>query len=308
MQQEQLVFLLNEIYRETYRKGEVLQDPSYLHLIHLQIPWHEIAQHIDFISDPLERLYLRSLENRYLEDYLINQISQLNLSGQDNFAFEKAVYCIGLLHNPLYQETTFFNRLNELEQILRQRLQSAGIRFGEEKENFWMFIPIFGSHAARLRAQEVIREINAFLFDSLGLVGDENCFYETASHAIQSFLEKENHRGIPISLSALYLILAKRLGFPIFGVNMPRHFLIKWETNQVEIFLDPFNGGRIIPKDAIIYLLKANHYPLQSQFFAPCSSAVIIRRMLTNLVTVFQKINWLQKANLAEKILRHLPE
>ncbi|MCS6985171.1 MAG: transglutaminase-like domain-containing protein [Leptospiraceae bacterium] len=307
MRGDQLVFLLSEIYRETYRKGELLHDPSYLHLLQLHVPWSKIAQHIELLPDPVERLYLRSLENQYLGDYLERELAKLDLNGHEALPFEKAVFYIGLLHNPLYKEENFFSRLSNWEMRIRERMQSLAIDLQNQKENFLHFIPLLGTHAARLRAQEIIRAINGFLFETMGLIGEENCFYETASHCVQSFLEQENLRGIPISLSAIYLILARRLGLPIYGVNMPRHFLIKWETNQLELFLDPFHGGRIIPKDAIIYLLKTNQYPLQSQFFSACNSATIIRRMLSNLSTVFQKIGWTERWALTERLMRSLP-
>src|SRR5262249_44944833 len=49
--------------------------------------------------------------------------------------------------------------------------------------------------------------------------------------------------GIPITLSTLYIEVARRINFPIFGVGMPVHFLVKYWDRREEFFLDPYNRG-----------------------------------------------------------------
>jgi len=51
--------------------------------------------------------------------------------------------------------------------------------------------------------------------------------------------------GIPLSLSILYLEIAERLNFPMVGIGMPGHFLIRPNFEEAGIFVDAFNQGEI---------------------------------------------------------------
>ncbi len=310
MNVDEIVFLLNEIYRERRYASNVIHNPSYLHLLALQLPWYLVAENIEKINNPEERAYLRTLEEQYICDYIARQLSSLNLHQKNEIGpFEKAVYCVGLLHNPRYSEIRFFYHLSSIESALSEHLNAAGVSFDHRSwESILTMLPFIGSHTARVRAEEIIRHLNLFIFETLGIGWDENCFFEPASHAVQSFLEGENRKGIPISLSAFYIILAQRLKLPIYGVNTPRHFLVKWESESVEIFIDPSSGGRIIPRASIEYLLQQQNYPLNRQYFESCHYDTIIRRMLSNLSVVALRTGDGERAAYLEHLTRALPD
>ena len=96
--------------------------------------------------------------------------------------------------------------------------------------------------------------------------------------------------GIPITLSVIYLEIAKRLDFPMVGIGMPGHFLIRPEFENVGIFVDVFNQGEILFKeDCELKLKEIYQQPitLEEHFLTPVSNQQILGRMLTNLKYIY---------------------
>ena len=73
-----------------------------------------------------------------------------------------------------------------------------------------------------------------------------------------SFLNEvmERKRGIPITLSVLYMEVAQRIGLPLLGVGFPGHFLVKYIDDEQEIVIDPFNDGEVLSTDSLETLLR----------------------------------------------------
>ena len=84
--------------------------------------------------------------------------------------------------------------------------------------------------------------LRRYLFDRQGFMGNERNYYDPDN----SFLHKvlENKMGIPISLSCVYLFLAKRLDLPAYGVGLPGHFIVGHKATPGVIYIDPFNRGK----------------------------------------------------------------
>jgi len=60
-----------------------------------------------------------------------------------------------------------------------------------------------------------------------------------------SFLHRviKRRRGIPITLSLLYVELGRAAGLCLDGVSFPGHFLVRLTLNDAAVFIDVFNGG-----------------------------------------------------------------
>ena len=101
-----------------------------------------------------------------------------------------------------------------------------------------------------------------------------------------SFLNRvlKRRTGIPISLSVVYILLGNRLDLRLYGVNMPKHFVAKYMTNDEELFIDMFNDGQPMSRtDCIRFLLRADVQPLQGYFDAATPTDVLLR-MVRNLL------------------------
>ncbi len=133
----------------------------------------------------------------------------------------------------------------------------------------------------------VIQAINRYLFDDLGFSGNQENYYDPDNSYLNRVIERRT--GIPITLSLVYLEVAKRIDFPMVGIGMPGHFLIRPDREDIEIFVDPFSGGDILfvqdCKDRINQLFGGT-VEFRSEFLQAVSSRQFLVRMLSNLKAI----------------------
>lgn len=135
---------------------------------------------------------------------------------------------------------------------------------------------------------KVIKTINNHLFNHYNFRGNQENYYDPANSFLHLVLERK--LGIPISLSVVYLAIAQRLHFPMVGIGMPGHFLIRPEFEEVGIFVDPFNRGEILfEADCQARLDETYHSQvvLNPSWLAPVSKKQILSRMLNNLKFIY---------------------
>lgn len=92
--------------------------------------------------------------------------------------------------------------------------------------------------------------------------------------------------GIPISLSVLFVEIARRLGLPAYGIGLPGHFIVGVRERAEEYWFDPFHSGRRLSLDdcaQLVFLSTGYEGPLEAAWFSPASSREILSRMLSNL-------------------------
>src|SRR5262249_42564295 len=89
-----------------------------------------------------------------------------------------------------------------------------------------------------------ITRLNDLLFDELGFHGAVENYFDARNSFLNDVIDRRT--GIPITLSVLYLEVARRIGLKLFGVGMPGHFIVKFVDDEQEILIDPFNGGRLL--------------------------------------------------------------
>ncbi|NEP33642.1 MULTISPECIES: SirB1 family protein [unclassified Moorena] len=134
----------------------------------------------------------------------------------------------------------------------------------------------------------VIKTLNQYFYDDLGYSGNSSDYYDPRNSFLNQVMDRRT--GIPISLSVVYLEVARRLDFPMVGIGMPGHFLIRPEFEQVGIFVDAFDGGEILfEQDCEERLTQIYGHPvtLQPSFLAPVSNRQLLARMLMNLKLIY---------------------
>ena len=135
---------------------------------------------------------------------------------------------------------------------------------------------------------KMIQTINQYLFEELRFTGNTRDYYDPRNSYLHEVLDRK--LGIPISLSILYLEIAQRLNFPMVGIGMPGHFLIRPNFEDAGIFVDAFNQGEILfPEDCESRLQQVYQQPvkLESAFLEAISNRQILVRMLTNLKIIY---------------------
>lgn len=124
-----------------------------------------------------------------------------------------------------------------------------------------------------------------FLFDRLGFAGNVEHYADPRNSFLNEVLERR--LGIPISLSVLYLEIARRAGVSAMGVGLPGHFIVRamLDNGQV-IYIDPFHRGALLTEDDCSERVRAitgGRLPFHEAFLNPVGVRYILVRMLNNL-------------------------
>lgn len=127
--------------------------------------------------------------------------------------------------------------------------------------------------------------LNKHLFIRGGLRGDAARYYDPDNSCINRVIDRR--RGIPITLSIIYLLVARRLGLPIRGVGMPGHFIVKYEGGEEETWIDPFHQGRLLTRTDCIRHIRRSGYPYRKQLLQSVKDRTIVQRMLGNLHRIY---------------------
>lgn len=145
-----------------------------------------------------------------------------------------------------------------------------------------------------------VEHINHLLFSEQGFRGNVDAYFEPENSYINKVLDR--CLGIPISLSALYLFIAKRLDLPIYGVSFPGHFLLKYKRDTDLFYIDAFHGGKILTRDDCERFLNKMGYEFHESYLAISTPKEILARMIRNLVLIYHQSNQRNKIDTLEKI------
>jgi regulator of sirC expression with transglutaminase-like and TPR domain len=150
---------------------------------------------------------------------------------------------------------------------------------------------------SRASGEETVKALNRYLFVEQGFRGNTKNYYEVENSYINRVIDRRT--GIPISLSAVYLAIGKRLGLPVFGIGMPGHFLVKYDSDRYKIFVDCFNGGALLSERNCVRFLTEAGYGFEDRYLQPSPARAILTRMIKNLLAIYNKLNEpLKKARL----------
>ncbi len=156
-----------------------------------------------------------------------------------------------------------------------------------------------------LTALEKVKVINHILFDVHNFSSNTQNYHAPQNSYINNVLESK--KGNPVSLSIIYAVLAQELRIPIYGVNLPEHFILAYVDNgsinnaliedpdRVLFYINPFSRGAPVNKKEIDSFLKQQKLAPDEQFYTPCSNLMIIRRLLNNLIASYEKLGYPHK-------------
>lgn len=125
------------------------------------------------------------------------------------------------------------------------------------------------------------------LADIEGFRGNEEEYQSPENSFLDQVLERKV--GLPITLSVVYLEVARRAGIPLYGVPFPGHFLVACNAGDHKLVVDPYNGGEILTEEGCKELLEqvAPQLRFNPSMLAPAPVELIAYRMLSNLRRVY---------------------
>ncbi len=139
----------------------------------------------------------------------------------------------------------------------------------------------------RASGEEAVNALNRYLFTEQGFKGNTKNYYEVENSYINCVIDRRV--GIPISLSAVYLLIGRRLALPLFGIGMPGHFLVKYESDRYKIFIDCFNGGALLTEKNCARFLTEAGYGFDDKYLQKSPVRAILSRMVKNLLAIYSK-------------------
>jgi len=171
-----------------------------------------------------------------------------------------------------------------------------------------------------LTALEKVKIINHILFDVHNFSGNTSNYHAPQNSYINNVLESK--KGNPLLLSIIYTIVAQSLDIPIYGVNLPEHFILCYVDDQhmgvpstegndgsnVLFYINPFSKGAIFGQKEIEAFLKQLKLESHSIFYEPCSNLEIVRRLLRNLIASYEKLGYPDKSSELTRLLQSLGE
>ena len=163
-----------------------------------------------------------------------------------------------------------------------------------------------------LTALEKTKVINHILFDVHGFSGNTTNYYDPQNNFINIVLESK--KGNQISLAIIYSIIAQKLDIPVYGVNLPQHFILAYVDERMEtefeggilFYINAFNRGLIFGRRDVDMFLKTLKLRAEKQFYEPCANADIIRRILRNLISAYENLGSTEKVAELNELLEIL--
>lgn len=250
----------------------------------------EIFQHIENslfsfgeqVIEPLEQAWENSLDT-LLQERIENLIHKIQFNSvlkdlelwkiSGSFDLLQGLLIINRYQYPDTEEQLIINQIEDI------------------KREVWMQM------IYQMTPVEKARLLNNVLFNTFGFKGNTKRYHDPQNSYLNQVLDSK--KGNPILLASLYSIIAQKLDMPIYGVNLPRHFILAYvddynaniKENDILFYINPFNKGQIFGKHDVLSFLKQLNLSPEPIYFNPCTNVDIITRVIRNLIFSYEKID-----------------
>ena len=195
---------------------------------------------------------------------LKEDFAELLLEGIGNRAqLERAVITLARFGNPTLQESEYVKKLDYFADMIR-----SSLRYNRSE-------------------REEMQTFMKFIFEDLNFRGDNKDYHNPANGLIDQVIERR--KGLPISLSLVAMFIARRLQLPVFGVNMPIHFMLAFVGEKEEQLIDPYDQGAEVSYDQCYFFLKKNNVTPKPDHFKMASDLNILARCIRNLMHSYER-------------------
>ena len=160
-----------------------------------------------------------------------------------------------------------------------------------------------------MSAVEKVKLINHVLYSLHGFSGNTNNHQDPQNSYISQVLQSK--KGNQISLAVIYSIIAQKLDIPIYGVNLPQHFILAYTDEQkkkdyqngILFYINAFNKGFMFGRNEVDSFLKQLKVKPDTQYYEPCNNVDIIKRVLRYLISSYEKLAAADKVKEVNELL-----
>ena len=190
-----------------------------------------------------------------------DNLIRLGLLDEDDIILDEAALSLALLDHPDADPTPY----RALIEAVSQRLETVGRGAGTAEER-----------------ADVLSEV---LGEEFGFVGDRETYDDPANADLIRVIDRR--RGLPVSLSILYVGVARRIGWAADALDVPGHVLVMIGAEAAPVIVDPFRGGMRVDREALAALvLASNNGPAEAvSHIATMPNRAILVRLLLNQAT-----------------------
>ncbi|MFN8231005.1 MAG: transglutaminase-like domain-containing protein [Bacteroidia bacterium] len=174
-------------------------------------------------------------------------------------------------------------------------------QLGQIKQDVWLELH------DDLTALEKVKIINHILFEVHNFSGNITNYHAPQNSFLNNVLETK--KGNPLMLSVVYSLICKELNIPIYGINLPQHFVLAYVNDFTNLFdanhktfsdnilfyINPFSKGLIFNQKDIDNFLKQLNLEPENKYYLPCSNAEILKRCINNLIFSYEKLGYSDK-------------
>ncbi len=280
----------------------------------LDDPDTEIANHVEQkllsygndVIDHLENAWAQSLDTILQEriENLVHKIQFLNIKKELELWYIGGAFDLlqGILNVNKYQYPDLDEQkvINQIEDI---------------KRDIWMQM------VYDMSAVEKVKLINHVLYSVHGFTGNTTNHQDPQNSYLSQVLE--SRKGNQILLAVIYSIIAQKLDIPIYGVNLPQHFILAYVDespaesitvsgdifeDRILFYINAFNKGFIFGRKDVDAFLKQLNLKANDHFYEPCTNVDIIQRVLRNLISAYEKLSAIDKVEELQELLAIFPE
>lgn len=260
---------------------------------------------ISLMDDPDEKVFTQIREELY--NFGISAVSRLEKAWENSFDPLVQDRLEDVIHNLQYKN--LFTELRNWyltggEDLLQGFILISKSRYpdlneaeithqiGQLTQDVWLELN------KDLTALAKIRVLNHILFDVHGFDGNLEKIGSPSNNYINTVLE--TRKGNPLSLSIIYLLVAQSLKIPLFGINLPQHFIVGYadekkignetivDKERIRFYVNAFRQGKIFSRADIEAFLKQMNIKQDKSFFLPCDNITILKRLIANLILAYE--------------------
>lgn len=280
----------------------------------LDDPDLEIASHVEQkllsygndVIDQLESAWAQSLDTLLQEriENLVHKIQFLDVKRELELWYIGGAFDLlqGMLIVNKYQYPDLDEQkvINHIEDI---------------KRDIWMQM------VYEMSSVEKVKLINHVLYTIHGFTGNTTNHQDPQNSYLSQVLE--SRKGNQILLAVIYSIIAQKLDIPIYGVNLPQHFILAYVDespaesikvsgdvfeDRILFYINAFNKGFIFGRKDVDAFLKQLNLSANQRFYEPCTNVDIIQRVLRNLISAYDKLSAPDKVEELQELLSIFPE
>ena len=190
----------------------------------------------------------------------------IDASNTAGTALAPAALVIARVENPRLDPDPYIARLDAMGDAARRVIERHASSSGD------------------MSPQSGVKALNEYLFDELRFTGNRDKYEDPRNSCLNEVLERRT--GIPLTLSIVYMEVARRAGLQVDGINFPGHFLVRCpQAHSEQLVIDPFHSGALLSEHNCRLLLQkhvGSEVAFSRSLLAPATRSQILVRMLLN--------------------------